>query len=102
LFFFIGGGVGWVGVGRVKYIFLSLRRQLRCLAEGKNIMYVLQNPATPAISQNKILLLLPYPKTNLAVYTCDFSYESVYDSVYDLLPIVSCKGFFTFFLGGNV
>jgi hypothetical protein len=27
------GGQG--GEGRVKYVFLSLRRQLRCLAEGK-------------------------------------------------------------------
>jgi hypothetical protein len=30
-----GGGAGW-GRG-VKYVFLSLRRQLHCLAEGKNI-----------------------------------------------------------------
>jgi hypothetical protein len=26
-----------------------------------------------------------------AVYTCDFPYESPYDSVYDLLPKVSSK-----------
>jgi hypothetical protein len=26
-------------VGRVKYVFLSLRRQLRCLAEGKNVLF---------------------------------------------------------------
>jgi hypothetical protein len=30
------GGVGWGGQG-VKKVFLSLRRQLRCLAEGKNV-----------------------------------------------------------------
>jgi hypothetical protein len=33
-----------------------------------------------------------------AVYTCDFPYESPYDSVYDLLPMVSSKLIFDFFL----
>jgi hypothetical protein len=32
-----------------------------------------------------------------AVYTCDFPYESLYDSVYDMLPKVSSKLFFDFF-----
>jgi hypothetical protein len=32
-----------------------------------------------------------------AVYTCDFPYESPYDSVYDLLPKVSSKLIFDFF-----
>jgi hypothetical protein len=32
-----------------------------------------------------------------AVYTCDFPYESPYDSVYDLLPKVSGKIIFDFF-----
>jgi hypothetical protein len=31
-------------------------------------------------------------------YTCDFPYESPYDSVYDLLPKVSSKLIFDFFL----
>jgi hypothetical protein len=33
-----------------------------------------------------------------AVYKCDFPYESPYDSVYDLLPKVSSKLIFDFFL----
>jgi hypothetical protein len=51
------------------------------------------------MSKNKFYVALKGSSAGVlgAVYTCDFPYKSPYDSVYDLLPMVSSKLIFDFF-----
>jgi hypothetical protein len=63
------GGEGGGGGRGVKYVFLSLRRQLRCLAEGKNMSFF---PCRPLLLSSS--------------FTTSLVLNSVFDLKFDLPP----------------